>query len=78
MAHKKSERSKQLPTADFTVTSVAVAGETENESSRDITDSNAAVAAAASLGQEIDVNSILNYLMQKRREERGRKKTAQR
>ena len=40
MAHKKSKRSKKLPTADFTVTSVA-----------------------ASLGQEIDANSILNYLM---------------
>ena len=30
MAHKKSKRSKKLPTAGFTVTSVAVAGETEN------------------------------------------------
>ena len=49
------------------MTSVAVAGETENGGSRDITDSNATVAAAASLGQEIDANFILNYLMQERR-----------
>ena len=74
MAHKKSKRSKKLPTAGFTVTSVAVAGETENGGSRDITDSNATVAAAASLGQEIDANSILNYLMQERREDREERK----
>ena len=61
---RTSKRSKKLPTADFTVTSVAVARETENGGSQDITDSNATVAAAASFGQEIDVNSILNYLMQ--------------
>ena len=67
MAHKKSKRSKKLPTAGFTVMSVAVAGETKNGGSRDITDSNATVAAAASLGQEIDANSILNYLMQEQR-----------
>ena len=74
MAHKKSKRSKKLPTADFTVMSVAVVGETENGASRDIMDSNATVAAAASLGQEIDANSILNYLMQERREEREERK----
>ena len=62
IAHKKSKRSKKLSTADFTVTSVAV--ETENGGSQDITYSNAMVAAAALLGQEIDANSILNYLMQ--------------
>ena len=67
MAHKKSKCSKKLPTVDFTVTSMA--GETENGGNRDITDSNAKVAVAALLGQEIDVNSILNYLMQERREE---------
>ena len=54
-----------MPAADFTVTSVAVAGETENAGSRDTMVSNATVAVAASLGQEImDMNSILNYLMQ--------------
>ena len=74
MAHKKSKRSKKLPTADFTVTSVAVTGETENEGSRNITDSNATVAAAVSLGQEIDANSILKYLIQGRREEREERK----
>ena len=74
MAHRKSKRSKKLPTAGFTVTSVAVAGETENGGSRDITDSNAKVAAAASLGLEIDANSILNYLMQERREDREERK----
>ena len=30
MAHKKSKHSKKLPTADFTMMSVAMAGETEN------------------------------------------------
>ena len=74
MAHKKSKHSKKLPTADFTVTSVAVAGEAENGGSQDIMDSNATVAAAASLGQEIDANSILNYLMQERREDREERK----
>ena len=51
--------------ADFTVSSVTVAalGETKNAGCQDTTDSNATVAAAASLGQEIvDANSILNYL----------------
>ena len=51
-----------------------MAGETENGGSRDITDSNAKVAAAASLGHEIDANSILNYLMQERREDREERK----
>ena len=50
------------------------AGETENGGRRDIMDSNAAVAAAALLGQDIDANSILNYLTQERREKREERK----
>ena len=65
-----------MPTVDFTETSVAMAsGDTENASSRDITDSNATVATASLLHQEIvDVNTILNYLMLERSEEREERK----
>ena len=58
---------------------MAVAGETKNGGSRDIMDSNTIdsntmVAATALLGQEIDPNSIFNYLMQEQREEREERK----
>ena len=75
MVLKKSKRSKKLPTTNFTVTSVAVAGETENGGIRDNTDSNATVAAAASLGQEIDGKFYFELFNATMKGRKGRKKT---